>query len=82
MRSVTVLLVFLVAAFSAAALGALFPPGPWYADLVKPGWTPPGWLFGPVWTVLYILIGISGWLLWKTRDEARQLSCCGECSFC
>ncbi len=70
MRSLAVLLLFFVAAFSAAALGALFPPGPWYAELVKPGWTPPAWLFGPVWTVLYALIAVSGWLLWKSRGRS------------
>lgn len=37
----------------------------WYAALAKPAWTPPGWLFGPVWTVLYILMGIAAWLVWR-----------------
>ena len=43
----------------------------WYSKLIKPSWAPPAWLFGPVWTVLYILIAISFgrvfWLLWQGR---------------
>lgn len=37
----------------------------WYPTLVKPFWTPPSWLFGPVWTVLYGLMAISAWILWR-----------------
>jgi translocator protein len=40
---------------------------PWYESIAKPAFTPPNWLFGPVWTVLYIMIGVSGGLLWQTR---------------
>lgn len=36
----------------------------WYLILEKPRWTPPSWIFGPVWTILYITIAISGWLVW------------------
>ena len=36
-----------------------------YAALDLPSWAPPGWLFGPVWTVLYVLIAVSGWLVWR-----------------
>jgi tryptophan-rich sensory protein len=38
---------------------------PWFDALQKPSWNPPGYLFGPVWTVLYLLMGISSWLVWK-----------------
>jgi benzodiazapine receptor len=36
-----------------------------YAALAQPAWAPPSWLFGPVWTVLYVLIAVSGWLVWR-----------------
>ncbi|MFT4114575.1 TspO/MBR family protein [Silvibacterium sp.] len=41
----------------------------WYAGLIKPPLTPPNGVFGPVWTVLYILMGISAWMVWKTRPS-------------
>lgn len=59
------LIVFIVLAFLAAAGGAAFPPGEWYAGLRKPSWNPPSWLFGPVWTTLYFMIGTSAWLAWR-----------------
>lgn len=43
-------------------------PGEWYASLNKPSFTPPNWVFAPVWTVLYIVIAISGWRCW-VRDR-------------
>ncbi len=66
------LALFLVLAFAAAAFGSLFPPGAWYAELAKPPWTPPNWLFAPVWTVLYVLIGVAGWRLWLAGEAARM----------
>lgn len=38
-----------------------------YAQLVRPGWAPPAWLFAPVWTLLYVLMGIAAWLIWRAR---------------
>lgn len=55
---------FLVACAAAAAPGIKCRPGEWYAHLDKPPWTPPDWLFAPVWTLLYFMIAVSGWLVW------------------
>ncbi|HEX2726369.1 MAG TPA: TspO/MBR family protein [Beijerinckiaceae bacterium] len=46
-------------------IGYMTLPGEWYAGLAKPKFNPPGWLFGPVWTVLYVLIAIAGWRVWQ-----------------
>jgi tryptophan-rich sensory protein len=45
--------------------------GPWYRELIKPTWQPPDWLFGPVWTMIYIFTGIAGVRAWR-RGEPRQ----------
>jgi translocator protein len=55
---------FIVACAAAAAPGMKFQPGEWYAALRKPAWTPPDWVFPVVWTVLYFMIAIAGWLVW------------------
>ena len=59
------LLLFLTAVAAAALTGARFSPGAWYDALVKPPWNPPSWLFGPVWTALYLAIAIAGWRVWR-----------------
>lgn len=41
----------------------------WYRPLAKPDWTPPDWLFGPVWTALYVMMAVAAWLVWKTQDR-------------
>jgi translocator protein len=57
---------WLVVTFAAAWIGSRFQPGEWYAGLVKPALTPPGWVFGPVWTLLYAMMGTAAWLVWRT----------------
>ena len=62
------LFISIVAVFVAAGIGSLFTNRSvtnWYAGLKKPPFTPPNWLFGPVWTILYILMAISVYLVWR-----------------
>lgn len=46
-------------------IGATNMPGEWYNGLAKPPFNPPNWLFGPVWTILYVLIAVAGWRIWS-----------------
>ena len=52
--------IFLAACFAAGSTGGLFPPGPWYRNLTKPGWTPPDWVFPVTWTTLYLCMSAAG----------------------
>jgi benzodiazapine receptor len=71
-RSALVLMGWLALSFSAAALGGLFLPGEWYARLQKPSWNPPNWIFGPVWTTLYVMMAVAAWLVWKRGGFVAQ----------
>jgi benzodiazapine receptor len=64
---------WLTVTFSAAWVGSRFQPGEWYAGLVKPALTPPAWVFGPVWTLLYAMMGIAAWLVWRNFRVAAAL---------
>lgn len=67
------LLVSIGICFAAAGIGSLFTAPEirgWYAVINKPAWTPPAWLFGPVWTMLYAMMGIAAWLVWRERGFA------------
>ncbi len=54
-------------------IGFLTAPGPWYEALAKPSFNPPNWLFGPVWTILYVLIAIAGWRLWQRERSGAAM---------
>jgi tryptophan-rich sensory protein len=60
---------WLVLTFAAAAIGGLASAsaGTFYQQLVRPDWAPPAALFGPVWSALYLLIGVAAWLVWRTH---------------
>ena len=63
---------WLLACFAAAAVGSVASANAqgFYQQLDKPSWAPPPWLFGPVWSVLYLLMGIAAWLVWRDRGFA------------
>lgn len=58
------LLISLLLVAAVALFGSKFAPGPWYQALEKPAWTPPNWLFGLAWTVLYALMALAAWKVW------------------
>ena len=55
-----------------AIVGGLASASAQYGGLVQPSWAPPSWLFGPVWTVLYVMIAVSGWLVWRRAGWVRS----------
>ena len=68
------LILLLLASAGAAVLGATFGPGTapdaWYKTIIKPAWNPPSWIFGPVWTTLYILMAVAAWRVWTKGSVA------------
>ena len=70
-NSWAVLGLFAAICLSVAGLGAIFTAGAvrdWYPTLQKPSWNPPAWLFGPVWTILYLMMAIAAWIVWRKRE--------------
>lgn len=70
---VIALIIFVLLAGATAWFAGQFRPGPWYATLAKPSWTPPNWVFGPVWSVLYVMIAVAGWLAWRAEGHATSV---------
>jgi tryptophan-rich sensory protein len=64
------LVLWIVASMAAGWVGSRFMPGEWYAALAKPSWNPPGAVFAPVWSTLYILMGVAAWLVWRKAGFA------------
>ena len=66
----------LILSLSAGLLGGLFTAGAipgWYGTLVKPVFNPPNWLFGPVWTILYLMMGIALFLIWSSGESRDRI---------
>ena len=79
LNSALVLAAFLAAAFAAAALGGLATASSvktWYPTLEKPTWTPPPWLFGPAWTLLYTAMSVAAWRLWRLPAHSTAARAC------
>jgi tryptophan-rich sensory protein len=70
---------WLALSFSAAAVGGIASAdaGSFYQQLNRPDWAPPGWLFAPVWSVLYFLQGAAAWLVWRVRGFAGARAALG-----
>lgn len=69
------LLVFLAASALVAGLGGLATANNvngWYATADKAPWSPPNWVFGPVWTILYIAMAVAAWLVWRRRSDGTR----------
>ncbi len=75
-RSVLLLVASFAICFSASLVGIAFKPDAWFAALSKPAFQPPNWLFGPVWTLLYALMSVALWRVWRlppSRDRRAAL---------
>lgn len=59
---------------AAGGIGSIASTGSasFYAELVRPSWAPPSWVFGPAWTVLYVLMGTAAWLVWRARGSGAD----------
>lgn len=70
MEKIWKLIISLILPFLAMSMGGLFTASSvstWYIELQKPGFNPPSWVFGPVWAILYLLMGISLYLIWVNK---------------
>src|SRR5581483_6882975 len=66
------LLACLLICYGVSAIGGLLTApsvGTWYAALNKPAWTPPDWVFTPVWLTLFTMMGLAAWLVWRRRHH-------------
>ena len=63
---------WLALCFAAAATAVFVSTDGWYAGLQKPSWNPPSWLFGPAWSLLYILMAVAAWLVWREGGWKAQ----------
>lgn len=78
MKNIRSLIFFLVLVVGGGIIiGIVTAPGPWYAELMKPPFNPPNWIFGPVWTILYIFIAIAGWRIWQRHPGGTAMKLWG-----
>ncbi len=68
---------WLALSYAVAWFGSQFRPGEWYAELDKAPWTPPGWAFGVAWSILYTLMAVAAWLVWRQGGFRRNAAALG-----
>lgn len=77
MKKYTSLLPFLALVALISYIGSVYTMpavASWYQNINKPAWNPPDWVFGPVWTTLYLMIAISGWRVWRRLPAASPVA--------
>lgn len=76
-RYLTLLLFLILVLGGGLLIGYATLPGAWYASLAKPAFNPPNWIFGPAWTLLYVLIAVAGWRTWLRQPTGTAMKIWG-----
>ncbi len=74
-KNIQIAIFFIVLCLAIQIIGGYWTKGTvstWYPTLVKPSWNPPDWVFGPVWSCLYLMIAVSGWLIYKAKSSPKR----------